>query len=72
MKSLLNKLTAAAADVVLICAGCAMAGLGLAFLGFLAVFTLAAAGLALLVSPFVALARPAAPHREDRQDAATA
>jgi len=68
MRSLLNKLTSTVAKVVLVCAGCAMAGLGLAFLGLLTLFALAAAALALLVSPFVALARPAAEGSEDRRD----
>ncbi len=72
MKSLLNNLTATVADVVLFCAVCAVAGLGLAFLGLLAVFAFAAAGIALLVSPFVALARPDPRHSEGRQDPAAA
>ena len=72
MKSLLNNLNATVANVVLFCAGCAMAGLGLAFLGLTAVFAFAAAGLALLVSPFVALARRTNPHDEDHEGAAAA
>ena len=55
MKSLLNKVASTVAGVVLFCLGCVMAGLGLSVVALLAMFAMAAAGLAILASPFITL-----------------
>ena len=65
MNTLINKTTSALSSVVLFACGCVMAGLGLAVVGVLAVFAFAAIGLALLASPFVALAQ--APQSETEE-----
>ena len=73
MKTLINKLTSTVSDVVLFTAGLVMAGLGLAFVGTLAMFALIAVGIALLVSPFLRLSQPtAAPVTEDAGEPAVA
>jgi hypothetical protein len=54
MKSLLAKITSATAGAIVLIVGCAMAGLGLTALAFLAMIALAATALAFLVSPFLA------------------
>ncbi len=53
MTTLINKAAATVSGVVLFCIGCVMAGIGLSVVGFLAMFGLAAVGLALLAAPFV-------------------
>ena len=53
MKSTLNKLTSAAAATIVAFVGCVMAGLGLAMIAVLAMFSFAVFGLALIASPFV-------------------
>ena len=58
MKSLLAKTTSTAAGAIVILVGCAMAGLGLTVIAVVALFALAAFGLALLARPFVAWAKP--------------
>lgn len=57
MKDLLNKTTSAIAGVALFCFGCMMAGIGLFVVMLLALFAMAAAGLAILATPFVAMAQ---------------
>ncbi len=61
MKTLANKITSGLAGAVVLLVGGAMAGLGLAVIAFLALFALAAIGLALLAKPFVAMADTAEP-----------
>ena len=68
MKNLPKRVASTVAGIVLFCVGCAMAGLGLTVIAFLAMFAIAAAGLAVLAAPFVAMAQPDA-HQDD--DAAT-
>lgn len=58
MKSFLNNIASSFAGFVLFCVGCAMAGLGLSVVVMLALVALAAMGLALLASPFVAMSAP--------------
>jgi len=55
MKNLINKITTAVSGAVLFAAALAMAGLGFAVLGTLALFAIMALGLALLAAPFVRL-----------------
>jgi len=57
MKTLINKLIAALSSAVLFAAAIAMAGLGLVFLGTLAVFGFLALGVALLAAPFLRLSQ---------------
>ena len=68
MKAFLNQAAATAAGVVLFCVGCLMAGLGLTVMALLALFALAATGLAILAAPFVSLAAKGA--AEDERAAA--
>ncbi len=56
MKAFLNQAASTAAGIVLFVVGCVMAGLGLSVMALLALFALAAAGLAILAAPFVSLA----------------
>lgn len=72
MNTLLTKAASAISGVALFCVGCLMAGLGLSVVALLALFALAAAGLALLAAPFVALAQPATRDDEAGQDTAAA
>ncbi len=65
MKDLPKKVASTVSGIVLFCVGCAMAGLGLTVIAFLAMFAIAAAGLAVLAAPFVALAQPEASLDED-------
>ncbi len=58
MTTLLNKAASTLSGVVLVCIGGLMAGLGLAVVALMAMFGLAAAGLALLAAPFVASSTP--------------
>ncbi len=53
MKTVLAKITSAAAAAVALFVGCALAGLGLVVMALLAMFALAATGLALLAAPFM-------------------
>ncbi len=57
MTALLNKAASTFAGIALFCVGCVMAGLGLSVVALLAVFAMATVGLAILASPFVALAQ---------------
>ncbi len=57
MKPLINKAASTASGVALFAIGCVMAGLGLATMSLLALFALAAVGIALLAAPFVAIAQ---------------
>ncbi|MEJ8561603.1 hypothetical protein QTO30_10510 [Yoonia sp. GPGPB17] len=57
MKNLINKTTSILSGVVLFAFGCVMAGLGFAVVGVLALFALAAIGIAILTAPFVAMSR---------------
>lgn len=61
MKSILakakSKVASFAAAGIVILVGCMIAGLGLTVLAFLALFALAAFGLALIAAPFVAMRR---------------
>lgn len=63
MKSLLTKVISTAAAAVVLFVGCMMAGLGLTVIAFLAMFGLAAIGLALLAAPFMAVPK------QDSEDA---
>lgn len=56
MKTFLNKAASTAAGVGLFCIGCALAGLGLSFVALLALFGMASVSLAMLASPFIAMA----------------
>ena len=60
MKTLTDKITSIAAGAVTLLVGCMLAGLGLTVMAFLAIFALAAIGLAIIAAPFVALSRRAA------------
>lgn len=53
MKPFLNKVSSTVAGAVVVLVGCAMAGLGLTVMAFLAIFALAAFGLAILAKPFL-------------------
>lgn len=53
MKSVFSKVTSTAAGVVVFLVGCALAGLGFTVMAFLAMFAMAAYGLALIAAPFV-------------------
>ena len=53
MKAFFSKITSTAASAVLVLIGLAMAGLGLTVVGVLALFAMAAVGLAILAAPFV-------------------
>ncbi|WP_306142004.1 hypothetical protein [Roseibium sp. MMSF_3412] len=53
MKTFMTKVTSAAAAAVALFVGCALAGLGLVVMALLAMFALAATGLALLAAPFM-------------------
>lgn len=57
MTKLFNKVSHAISGAILFVLGCAMAGLGLMVMGFLALFALAAMGLAVIAAPFVAMAQ---------------
>ena len=59
MKKKLNQIASGAAGAVLFLVGCVMAGIGLSVAVLLAMFALAAVGLAILASPFLALAQNA-------------
>ncbi|MEL6125723.1 MAG: hypothetical protein AAGJ92_05995 [Pseudomonadota bacterium] len=59
MKTILDKAAATVSGIVLFCVACLMAGLGLSVIAFMALFGLAAGFLALLASPFIAMAIPA-------------
>ena len=56
MKNLMNKIAAAASGAVVFVAGLAIAGMGLALVGTMALFALCAVGVALLAAPFVSIA----------------
>ena len=58
MTTLLDKAASTLSGVALFCIGALMAGIGLSVVALLAMFGLAAAGLALLAAPFVASADP--------------
>ena len=59
MTTLINTITTAISNTVLFAAAIVMAGLGFVFVGTLALFALMAVGVAMIASPFVALAVPA-------------
>jgi predicted Kef-type K+ transport protein len=61
MKNLLTKITSGVAGAIVLLVGCAMAGLGLSVIAFLAMVTLAAIGLALLAKPFVSVVEQRGP-----------
>lgn len=67
MKNLINKATSAVSGVLLFAFGGLMVGLGIATMGMLALFALAALGIAILAAPFVALAQN--PQSETDEDA---
>ena len=69
MKNLINKATSTLSGIVLFAFGCVMAGLGLATVGVLALFALAAVGLSLLAAPFVSQTQPAAEETDETVDA---
>ena len=54
MKTLVSKVTSAAATVVAVIIACVLAGLGLTDFVYLALFALAVLSLSLLAAPFVA------------------
>jgi hypothetical protein len=60
MTTLINKFTSAVSNAVLFAAAFLMVGLGFAFVGTLALFALIAVGVAMIASPFITLAQPAA------------
>ena len=70
MKNLTNKATSLLSGAALFAASVVMAGIGLATISILALFALTAVGVALLVSPFVAVAPIGEPHTEETVDAA--
>ncbi len=72
MKTLLNKTASTLSGAVLFCIGGLMAGIGLTVIVLLAMFGLAAAGLAILAAPFVASARPDWLQEERAEAAASA
>ncbi|MBV6657400.1 MAG: hypothetical protein KI785_06480 [Devosiaceae bacterium] len=74
MKSFLTKTRTAIAGGIAVLIACVMAGLGLTIVGFLAMFALAALGLALIARPFVDIDGPrrAGPAHAAAQDAAQA
>lgn len=53
MKTFMTKVTSAAAAAVALFVGCALAGLGLVVMALLAIFALAATGLAMIAAPFM-------------------
>lgn len=59
MNTLIKTITTAISNTVLFAAAIVMAGLGFVFVGTLALFALMAVGVAMIASPFVALAAPA-------------
>ena len=63
LKTVLEKVTSAAAAVLALFAACALAGLGFAIMAGLAMFALVATGLALLAAPFM----PAPAHDLDAE-----
>jgi len=71
MKSFLNKAASNVAGVVLFFVGLVLAGLGLTVVALLAFFAMAAAGLAILATPFIPLADLTADDGDRRQDTAT-
>ncbi|GAA0786425.1 hypothetical protein E1180_15335 [Roseibium denhamense] len=56
MKSIIEKTTATFAGAIVVLVGCMMAGLGFTVIAVLALFALAAYGLALIAAPFLAMA----------------
>ncbi|CTQ71495.1 hypothetical protein [Roseibium alexandrii] len=64
MKSILEKTTATFAGAIVVLVGCVMAGLGFTVIAFLALFALAAYGLALIAAPFLAMAQKQAESTE--------
>lgn len=58
MKNLINTITSTVAGFGLFCVACVMAGIGLAVVGLLAMFAIAAAGLALLATPLLTFLQP--------------
>ncbi|MFN3129546.1 hypothetical protein [Roseibium sp.] len=67
MKSILEKTTATFAGAIVVLVGCVMAGLGFTVIAFLAMFALAAYGLALIAAPFLAMAQKQ-PEQSEPQD----
>ncbi|WP_371170822.1 hypothetical protein [Aliiroseovarius sp. 2305UL8-7] len=57
MNTLINKITSAVSGAILFVAAIAMAGLGFAAVGVLALFALVGIGIALIAAPFANLAR---------------
>ena len=72
MTTFLKKASATVSGAVLFCIGCAMAGIGLSVIMLLALFGLAAAGLALLAAPFVTQTDADQPDAEPTESTATA
>lgn len=72
MNSFFAKVTSAAAAGVVLVAGAVMAGLGFTVLAVLAMFALAAYGLAFLAAPFAAMALRAEENRETEMPQETA
>lgn len=58
MTNLINKLSTVLSNTVLFAAGIFMAGLSFVFLSTMALFAFVAVGVALIASPFVAIAQP--------------
>jgi hypothetical protein len=59
MTTLINKFTSALSNAVLFAAAIAMAGLGFAVVGTLALFAMMAVGVAMIAAPFVRQPQPA-------------
>ena len=72
MKSFLNQVASTAAGAVVFLVGCILAGLGLTVMLGLSMFALMAVGLAVLASPFVAVAMKADDERNSENATATA
>lgn len=72
MKTLFDKAASTLSGVALVCIGGLMAAIGLSVVALLAMFGLAAAGLALLAAPFVAASTRDRQEDDRAQAAATA
>ncbi|MCK0142768.1 hypothetical protein [Aliiroseovarius sp. F20344] len=72
MNTLINKITAAVSGAVLFVAAIAMAGLGFAVIGALAMFALIGIGIALIAAPFANLTRKGSDTLSDQDEKAAA
>ncbi len=70
MKNLMNSIASAVSGAALFAFGCVMVGLGFAAVSTLALFALAAVGVAMLAYPFVAMAQSPASDTTDPAPAA--